>query len=192
MSGEKEGNAPGIDDPKKADDIIVNNPEAVLKKNRELLGVNKNLKSELEEIKSKFDELENNRLASEGKKDDLLKKLQENLSEKEKALKTMQAKYAYNVVTNQVKTFAEKAGCLNADHLLKLGDLSTLEVDENFNVPQDGIKGFIESLQKEAPYLFKKDAPNINDKKPTANVTTKKPLDQMTKEEILEELKKLN
>jgi len=114
---------------------IVSNPDAVLAKNRELLGKTKKLKDELAEMQEWKRQQE---LADQERKGDLQGVI-ESLREENSKLKTekgeVQKNYAFTTFSEQNKRAAAKEGCTNPDKLLKLmtaEQMKSVEVDDSF------------------------------------------------------------
>jgi len=81
-------------------------------------------------------------------------------AEFEKLYKETESKYSglkkqlmVNTVSSAVKEAALKAGCQKPDALLKLGDASMLEFDEE-SLSVNGVEMFIESVKKDYPEFF--------------------------------------
>lgn len=131
---------------------------------RKVVGHNRSLQSRLDELEAKATELEQAKLASEGRKDELIESLKQQLGERDTRLKDVTSTFAYQSVTNQVKAQAAKLGCVDADALTRLMDLSEVEVDNNnFSVNPDQIGALIEQSKQTYPYLFGKPAPKFAD-----------------------------
>lgn len=148
----------------------VKNPEGVLSKNRELLGINKKLSTELSELRDQLERHQEDKQISEGKKDDVISKLREEVRKLKNDLTETIDTYNWNTVESQIKTFATKEGCSDADKLIKLIDnseLSALEVDSKFRVNQDDLAGFVGKLKKDNAFLFPETSANINDINPS-------------------------
>jgi len=133
----------------------------------------KKLAGEVDTLKSQLAEIEQSKLSSEGKKDELIDRLKTQLSEVEGTLKTKQATYAYNSVTNQLKTEALKMKCKDTDALSKLVDLNALEIDDDFLVDPDNLKRTLEDAKKKYHYLFDEKTVKVADGTPAPVDTTK-------------------
>jgi hypothetical protein len=87
-----------------------------------------------------------------------------------------------------------KHGCVDANALMKLADLSDVEVDaETFMADTDKVAEIVSSMKTSAPYLFSKSAPKVNGKLPAGeDVGAPKSVDfkKMTAGEITEWLNK--
>ena len=85
------------------------------------------------------------------------------LSERYKTkLETLEQREVETNLNNAVQQYATKAGCVNIESLMKLGDASLLQYDQKTGQVH-GVELFIEDSQKNHPYLFgSKSTPNIN------------------------------
>jgi len=130
---------------------------------KKLLGEKKRQDERMTELETQLSELTNKRLESEGNKDELITKLRTELTSTKDTRQKETAKYAYKVITDQVKLEAVRLGCLDSDALVKLAELDELEVDENFNVDNESTKRIVEDIRKKRPYLFNKPSPKVID-----------------------------
>lgn len=125
---------------------------------KKLLGEKKSIQAKYEEIEKKFNEMNENKLASEGKKDELLEAYKQKIGTYEEKFNN----FAYSAVSNNVALEAQQMGCIDKDALVKLVDLTSLNVGDNFSVDTDEVKTMLEQVKKERPYLFKPVNPNVN------------------------------
>jgi len=168
---------------------IVSNPDAVLAKNRELLGKTKKLKDELAEMQEWKRQQE---LADQERKGDLQGVI-ESLREENSKLKTekgeVQKNYAFTTFSEQIKRAAAKEGCTNPDKLLKLmtaEQMKSVEVDDSFRVNGDDLTRLMDTLKEEHSDigLFKRQNVNIHTVTGQAKVEDKT-IANMSKEEIM-------
>lgn len=145
-------------------DTEIKNPESILAKNRELLALQRKQKDELDSMKNRLAEIEQQKMSAEGKKDEVITKLNEQIRSANTELSKLKTSYAVRTVQNQVKQKAAEMGCVDTDLLLKAVDLQAISVvDEEFNVDQQLLGTQMESLKKTKPFLFKKSGPDIKD-----------------------------
>lgn len=140
---------------------------------RKLLSEKKKTQAQLEELKKQLGQYEQQKLEAEGRKDEVIKSLRQQLSEKESILKEKDSRYAWNVVSGQIKSRATQEGCKSPDKLLRLldkEDLSALEVDDNYMVNQDDLSRIIEKAKRENDFLFSARKANVNDLPPSGKV----------------------
>lgn len=155
------GHADGINDT-----ISVKDPNAVLAKNRELLDLVRKEKQSKSELMQKIQEIEQAKLQAEGKKDELITQLQNQMKAAQAELKKTKATYALKSVKDQVKLKASTLGCVDTDLLSRAMDLESLNVsmvDDEFNVDDENLTAQIESIRKQKPFLFKQAGPEIKD-----------------------------
>lgn len=174
----------------------VNNPEAVLAKNRELVGEKKAMAAKLAEYESKMQSINEAKLLAEGNKDEVINSLRDQLSKIETESKEKEQAYNWNTVSSQIREAAASKGCTSPEKLIKLletDDLNSIEVYDNYKVNTDDLDRVLNKAMKDHSDigLFKKTA-KVDDVVPGNKIaSSKKPLDKMTKAEIEAELHKL-
>lgn len=137
----------------------VRDPEAVLRKNQELLAKQRKAKEEAEKYRREAEELKQKELERQGKFEEALKAERERRERAEKERQEASAKYAYNTVVTQIKERAMREGCTNPDKLIKLADSSDLDMvdyDDDYRVDQSTLENFITKMKQENEFLFKK------------------------------------
>lgn len=146
----------------------------------------KKFRQENAELKRRLDEAEAAKLTEQGNFKEIAEKAQKKAAELEKELKSTKGSFAFKSVSNQVATEALRLGCIDTDALIKLTDLSDLEVKEDYSVEPDSIKSLLDAMVKTKPFLFKKADPKISDGLPPGRGTGgggKKELKDLTLEE---------
>ena len=157
----------------------------------------KAMQSKLQDAQEKLTKYEQDLLAAEGKKDDVIKSLRDQLEQSNSKLKETTSTFAWNTVQGQIKTEAKANGCVNPDKLIRLlspEKLKAIEVDDNYNVNGDDLKRIIEEAKAEHSDigLFSQRKATVHDVPGNAVIDTKQvPMDKMTSEQIIAELKKL-
>lgn len=130
----------------------VNNPEAVLAKNRELLGERRAMVTELADLKASMKVINDDKLLAEGNKDEVITSLREQLSNSESKAKEKADTYNRNTVFSQIKEAALAKGCKNPEALLKLmsnDDLNSIEIDDNYKVNAEDLNRVLEKTDKD-------------------------------------------
>jgi small-conductance mechanosensitive channel len=177
----------------------VKNPEAVLAKNKELLGTLKQIKTEAEELKAWKKEQELKEQQAKGDLEGVINKLREENNTLKGELNDTRKGYASKSIEDQIKQAAISKGCVNADKLMRLltkDQLSTVQVGDDFRVNNDDLGRLVEELEKEHSDigLFKKQNVNINhvtgDLK--KGMSSDKRIEKMTANEYMEYIKTLN
>ena len=176
----------------------VKNPEAVLAKNKELLGRRKSTKSELEELRNWKKEQELAEQQRNGDLEGVINALREENNTLKSNLTETKRGYATKSVEDQIKSAARAKGCVNADKLMRLltkDQLSTVQVGDDFRVNGDDLTRLMDDLEKEHSDigLFKKGNVNINTvtgelNKSTSGTNT----DNMSSAEYMEYIRTLN
>ena len=151
-----------------------------------LLAESKEYKRKYQATKAKLEELEKSKLQEQSQYKELWQKSEEKFQNLYKTL-------VKEKVRSAVSDKAAKAGCIDVDDLLKLGNTQLLEVNQE-TLEVEGVDVFVDEAKKLKPYLF------MAQKTPTINTTTPgggtlkagvKQLKDLTKDEILAQLKSL-
>lgn len=151
---------------------------------RKAVNEKKKLQAQAEEMSARLAELEETQMATEGKKDELIQSLQGRLKEKEAKLKETYSTFAYNSVAAQLKAEAHKLGCVDAETLIQVTPLDSLEVGEDFNVDGESLKMLLEEQKEKRPYLFQRQSVAVKDGVPAKpNTETTKDLSKMSIQE---------
>lgn len=161
----------------------VQNPEGVLNKNRELLNKLKAEQAKRQEIEDKLNQIEQDRLAQAGKKDELIEALRKQIKEKEETFKRTTQSFALKTVRQQVMDAARSMGAEKPELVEKLADLSQVGVGEDFSVDSEALMIALGRVKEEAPMLFKKAVAAPRDGTPS-NMVDKKPVDGMSIQEL--------
>lgn len=157
----------------------------------------KKLKEQLREanlLKDKLAELEQNEQMRQGKHEETIATLRAELDKTKKSEKAVYQKYAFKSLGQQVREEALKHGCVDPDALMKLADLSDVEIDaETFEADKEKIADIVSNIKTDKPYLFNKAGPKVNGSLPNGEkVGDKKMPDfkKMTSTEITDWLNK--
>jgi len=128
------------------------------------------LKSERErsaEIANKLRTYKERELEKKGEQSKLIESLRERAAKAESSKKELEQKYAYRIVSGQIRNVAERMGCVDPEKLLKLTDFSGVEIDENLKANEDDIKLSLEKSKADMPYFFRKDVNPVRDAPPS-------------------------
>jgi hypothetical protein len=161
-----------------------NNIEALENKNRELLGKMKAEREKRDELEKRLDAIEQEKLESQGKYQDINKSLKERLAAIEKEKQDAVNKFRFNAIDSSLKQAALEAGCERPDAVLKLledQEKAEIQVDENYRVDKTTVNPILERMKAEYPMLFKKTSIPVKDFPPTGIMPTEK----KTEEDIL-------
>lgn len=161
-----------------------NNIEALENKNRELLGKMKAEREKREELEKRLDAIEQEKLESQGKYQDINKSLKERLSAIEKEKQDAVNRFRFNAIDSSLKQAALEAGCERPDAVLKLleeQEKAAIQVDENYRVDTTTVNPILERMKAEYPMLFKKTSVPVKDFPPGTQI----PKEKMTEQELL-------
>lgn len=164
----------------------IKDPQAVLKKNQELLSKLKTTKEKLDELERKATEAEQEKLAQSGKHVEVIESLKKQLAAKDTELKQTTQSFAWKSVKQQVVDVARSMGAENADAVMKLADLKSVPVNDDFSADSDALKMAIEQVKKDVPSLFKKQVVAPKDGNPAFKAEGTKALNQMSIAELAE------
>lgn len=123
----------------------------------------KKAKAQLQEYQTRLTELEQQQLAAEGKKDELISSLQKRVSELDGKYKSAVGSFAEGKALDAIVDEAVKSGCSSTGLLRKVvaDKVSELEFDEQFNPNKEQVRMMIEEIRKTEPILFGKPAPAV-------------------------------
>lgn len=114
--------------------------------------LNRKLKDQLAERDEKLKAHELSIAEAEGRKDDVIKQLREELSTVKGELKDTTTNYATSTVKNQIKLVASKHGCVNPTKLIKLlnkEDLNGIDINGDFQVNGEDLERIITKAKEE-------------------------------------------
>lgn len=150
-----------------------------LKQNRDkLLAETKKLKKALADQAAMLEATTNEKLAAEGKKDELITQYKKQADELAKKNKELYANFAFANVKSQLASEAVKYGCVDVDALIALADLSAIEVDDqSFKADSEAVKSVVEQMKAKKPYLFSKATPKFDTSLPNGKVSDSKGMD---------------
>lgn len=137
---------------------------------RKLLSEKKKLQVQMEEMQSHLQSLTDEKLQADGKKDELIDSLKKKATTTEDKLKKAVSYFANRAVTGALREEAIKAGCVSVDDLIKLSDLSLIDVTEDFEINVDQVKHLVEEAKKSRGYLFQGKAPSVKTGTPSSKV----------------------
>lgn len=159
------------------------------------IGEIKALKSKLNEFQAKEHEREQTVLAEQGKYKEALESALKSKRDIEEALKAKDAAYAKTVFQKEVKALAVSMGARKEalEDIVKVGDWSSVEIDESFNLNIDQLKTQISNLAKSKPYFFTNTATKPGDVHVSAGKfeSGEKSVKDLSKDEIIKKLKTL-
>lgn len=175
--------------------IEVKNPDAVLAKNKELLGKLNTSKAELEELREFKKSIALSEEEKKGNYEGVIKSLREENESLKGEVKNVRKTTAYTKFEDQIKSAATKEGCVNPDKMMRLitkEQISSVEIDDKFNVNGDDMKRLMDSLKEEHSDigLFKSQNVNINTIGGHIKAEVKTAKD-MSKDELIAALKSL-
>lgn len=136
-------------------------------------------------------------LEGETNKEEKIKSLAKELAEQRKRNKELMGSTLKKALNDQVKAQAAKAGCLHPDKVMRLMDLSDVDVDADTLEADDGlISEKIAELKKDMPQLFSKAGSKINGKMPKGEgneeTEEKEDLSKLSKDELRKRLRELD
>lgn len=164
-----------------------NNIEALENKNRELIAKMKSEREKREAVEARLDAIEQEKLESQGKYQDINKSLKERLAAVEKEKADTVNRFRFNAVDSSLRQAALEAGCEKPEAVLKLlerEEKEAIQVDENYRVDVQTVSPILERLKTEYPMLFKKTSIPVKDIPPGGVI----PKDEvkMTEQEMLD------
>lgn len=145
----------------------INNPEAVLAKNQELLGKLSKSKTELEELRAFKADMELKQKEAEGKQSEVIQSLREQIKEKDDKLTRVVQGFGDRIVKENLKTLAVKEGVKDIavfDRFLDRELLNSVEIQDDFSVNADDLQRVVDSVKEgtKSIGLFKSASSNHN------------------------------
>lgn len=141
----------------------------------------------------RLEELNEAKMAEQGKLGELVETYKKKLTETEQTYAEKHKKYVQKRVTDSLSSLAKEHGCVDPEAFLRIADFSGVSVDDEYNIDAKTALTIIEAEKNKRQYLFKKDVGLVKDL-PISGGTAglgAKPLDQLSKAEIEEQLRKL-
>jgi hypothetical protein len=125
---------------------------------KKVLATAKKREQELEVERAEKQKLLEEKLQVEGKKDELIESYKKKYSDLESKFKKSVGSFAANTLSQAISLEASKDGCIDTAALLKLVELNSDMIDDDFNVSGDSVKELVEKGKKDFPFLFQKTA----------------------------------
>lgn len=125
---------------------------------KKTLALAKKREQELELERAEKQKLVEEKLQTEGKKDELIESYKKKYSDLEAKLKNAVGSFAGRTLSQAISLEATKEGCIDTGALLKLTELSSEMIDDEFNPNQEMIKEVVEKAKKDFTFLFPKTA----------------------------------
>lgn len=161
---------------------------------RKAIGELKTLKSKMSEYEAREQEREQSLLAEQGKFKEALESAISKKKELEQALEAKEKAFAKKIFTKEVQEVALSLGARKdaLDDIVKVGDWSSVEIDENFAINKDQLKAQIANLSKSKPFYFSGSATAPRDvNTSTGSAPASKKLEDMSIDELKAKLNAL-
>lgn len=161
---------------------------------RKAIGELKTLKSKMSEYEAREQEREQSLLAEQGKFKEALESAISKKKELEQALEAKEKAFAKKIFTKEVQEVALSLGARKdaLDDIVKVGDWSSVEIDENFSINKEQLKAQIANLSKSKPFYFSGSATAPRDvNTSTGSAPASKKLEDMSIEELKAKLNAL-
>jgi hypothetical protein len=123
---------------------------------RKVLSEAKSTKAKLAEYEARESEREQTLLAEQGKYKEALDNSVKKQNEFKAALEAKDKAFAKKVFTKEIEAVALSFGARKEalEDIVKVGDWSSVEIDENFSINQEQLKASISNLSKSKPFYF--------------------------------------
>lgn len=161
---------------------------------RKAIGELKTLKSKMSEYEAREQEREQSLLAEQGKFKEALESAISKKKELEQALEAKEKAFAKKIFTKEVQEVALSLGARKdaLDDIVKVGDWSSVEIDENFAINKEQLKAQIANLSKSKPFYFSGSATAPRDvNTSTGSAPASKKLEDMSIDELKAKLNAL-
>ena len=132
-----------------------------------VVGKKKKLQSDLSDMQSRLNALEDEKLESTGQKDELISKLRQDLGTQREELKTTKSDYAWQSVSSSIKDEAVKQGCTDTNALINLLGSERMNglmehVGQDFKVEGNALQEVIGSMKTDYSHLKLFDDGQVN------------------------------
>jgi hypothetical protein len=155
----------------------------------------KNVQAKIAEYEEKLKQFQQKDLEQTGKERELIDSLRKQNEELSGKLNKTQQNFAWNTLTNTIKSKAIAQGLKpeKADKLIRFlddDDLNSIEVDGSFNVNEQDLGRVLEKVKSEVPEFFTA-GHKMADRVPSQPNVTAKSIKDMSNEEIKEAIARL-
>jgi len=161
---------------------------------RKVLSEAKSTKAKLAEYEARESEREQAILAEQGKYKEALDNSVKKQNEFKAALEAKDKAFAKKVFTKEIEAVALTFGARKEalEDIVKVGDWSGVEIDENFSINQEQLKASISNLSKSKPFYFISNAVAPRDVNTSqSGAPSSKSVNDMTVDEIKAQLRNL-
>jgi hypothetical protein len=124
-----------------------------------------------QELESRLQDIERQKLEAEGDKDKIIQALKKDLGD----YKSRTATWIRSKVEDQVAMKAKDLGCIDTDLLMKTIDVEAVEIDrDTFRMTNpESVLMMLEEARKKKPFLFKQSGPEYRDGLPASKPAVK-------------------
>lgn len=144
-------------------------------------------KERLRELEAKVQKLDEEKLISEGKKDELIETYRKRAEALEEATKREKAERMLDRFQSRVTEVALKKGLKNPAIAQKMFSIKDFELDEQGNVDPIQLESKLDALKSTDGYLFSQSGKTIADGNPQSRISVgNKSMSQMTPAELAE------
>lgn len=161
---------------------------------RKAVGEVKSAKAKIAEYEAREAEREQAVLAEQGKYKEALDNSVKKQNEFKAALEAKDKAFAKTVFTKEIEAVALSFGARKEalEDIVKVGDWSSVEIDENFSINQEQLKAQISNLSKSKPFYFISNAAAPRDVNTSpSGAPSSKSVNDMTVDEIKAQLRNL-
>lgn len=161
---------------------------------RKAVGEVKSAKAKIAEYEARESEREQTVLAEQGKYKEALESERKKSLEFKAALDAKDKAFAKKVFTKEIEAVALTFGARKEalEDIVKVGDWSGVEIDENFSINQEQLKAQISNLSKSKPFYFVSNAAAPRDVNTSSSgAPSSKSVNEMSVDEIKAQLRNL-
>lgn len=151
----------------------------------------------LAELQAKLESYEQQKLESEGKKDEVIAQLRGKVNDLESKYKQSQANFTWTTVGSQIQEEMSARGIQNPSKAFRFAkaeygeDLKGMEVDENYRVNRDDMQRFVDKFVQENQEFVTRKVP-VNDLTPSGvSKEESKDLSKASMDDIMDEWSKI-
>lgn len=156
---------------------------------KKALNEKKNVQAKLSEYELELQKLREEKLEREGKIEELNSQYKSERDKYKSELEKTKQQYAWNSLTNSIKSEAAKHKCVDTDLLIKAisdEDLRRINVGDDFSIDNESLSSVIADTKKKKPHLFEPSSVPVANGTPSTkpSLPKKKSLKDMSLDEL--------
>lgn len=154
--------------------------------NKRVLSQLKNTQAENKALKEKLEEIESQKLLTEGRKDEYIKNLETKLKTEVDQFKNKAKTFMDKTLKSKFMSELKSVGCIDPETAYRISNVDAIKINEEFEIEPETLAEVIGDLQKNKSYLFQTSKQAPHDQSPSAKAPATKDIKQMSTDELKE------